>query len=70
MARYQVPDEILNALIRQESGGNNNAISKKGARGITQVMPATAKDPGFGSFSKDKGLRGEAEISGLTEKRR
>ena len=39
---------LLPHLIQQESSGNPNAISPKGARGLTQVMPATARDPGFG----------------------
>jgi hypothetical protein len=40
--------ELIDALIQHESGGNNNAVSNKGARGLAQVMPATARDPGYG----------------------
>lgn len=40
--------QIMPHLIQQESGGDPNAVSPKGARGLTQVMPDTGRDPGFG----------------------
>lgn len=41
--RHQVNPQVVAALIRQESAGNVRAISRKGARGLMQLMPATAK---------------------------
>lgn len=40
--------QLLPALVQQESGGNPTAVSPKGARGLTQVMPSTGADPGLG----------------------
>ncbi|MGQ3889366.1 transglycosylase SLT domain-containing protein [Legionella sp. CNM-1927-20] len=39
---YQVPQEFIYAIIRQESGFRDDAVSQAGARGLMQVMPTTA----------------------------
>ncbi len=42
-ARVDLSPALLDALARQESNYNPNAVSRKGAIGIMQLMPATAK---------------------------
>ena len=41
-AVYQVPVELVAAIIDEESGWNPYAVSNKGAAGIMQLTPATA----------------------------
>ena len=59
--RHNVPEELFLRLVQQESGWNPNAKSHKGALGLAQLMPATARrlrvDPGIPYENLDGGAR-------------
>jgi len=42
--RYNVDEALLAAVVAVESGYKPRAVSSKGAQGLMQLMPATAKD--------------------------
>ena len=58
-AVYRVPIELVAAIIDEESGWNPYAVSKKGAAGIMQLMPATAVRFGVRNrFVVEENIRG------------
>ncbi len=44
--RSRLDADFIASVIRAESGGNTNAVSRKGARGLMQLMPGTADQLG------------------------
>lgn len=56
---YQVDKALVRAIIHAESAFNPNAISPKGARGLMQLMPATAQRYGVRDiFDPQDNIRG------------
>jgi soluble lytic murein transglycosylase-like protein len=47
--RFGIPEELIRAVIHQESGFDSSAISSKGAMGLMQLMPETARSLGVGN---------------------
>ena len=45
-ARYHLDPDLVNSVIHAESGFDANAVSRKGAQGLMQLMPETASQLG------------------------
>lgn len=64
-----VPPQLLASVVQAESGGDTNAVSPKGAIGLTQLMPDTAQGLGVDPRDPEQNLRGGAQfLSQLRQK--
>lgn len=57
---YDISPRLLEALIWQESRGNPAAVSRAGAVGLTQLMPATARQLGVDPRDPAQNMAGGA----------
>ena len=58
--RHRVPEDLFLRLVQQESGWNIKAISHKGAIGLAQLMPETARRLGVDPNDPAQNLEGGA----------
>jgi soluble lytic murein transglycosylase-like protein len=54
-----IDEDLLASVVKAESGGNARAVSRAGAQGLMQLMPATAAGLGVqDSFQPEQNVRG------------
>jgi len=59
--RYQLDPDLVNSVIKAESGFNSRAVSRKGAQGLMQLMPGTASKLGVpNAFDPQANVEGGA----------
>jgi soluble lytic murein transglycosylase-like protein len=58
--RHGIPEDIFLRLVQQESGWNPGAVSHKGAIGLAQLMPGTARVLGVDPTDPIQNLEGGA----------
>lgn len=68
--RYRLDPDLVNSVIKAESGFNAHAVSRKGAQGLMQLMPGTASQLGVGnSFNAQDNVEGGTKyLRALMEK--
>lgn len=58
--KHGIPEDLFLRLVQRESGWNPGAVSHKGATGLAQLMPGTAKKLGVDIADPHQNLEGGA----------
>jgi len=59
--KYNLPENLIKGVIKAESGYNPRALSRAGAQGLMQLMPATARELGVeDTFDIEQNIDGGA----------
>ena len=68
--KYDIDSDFIKAIIKQESGFNTKATSKKGAMGLMQLMPKTAESLGvIDAYNPSENIEGGVKyLKGLLDK--
>jgi soluble lytic murein transglycosylase-like protein len=61
-AKYGIPPALIRSVMAQESANRTNAVSPKGAIGLMQLMPGTARDLGVDPNDPVQNVDGGARL--------
>ncbi len=61
-AQYGLPEKFVSAVARAESAYRTNAVSPKGAIGVMQLMPTTARDLGVDPHDVRQNIEGGTKL--------
>ena len=67
--RHGIPEDLFLRLVRRESGWNPEARSVKGAQGLAQLMPETARLLGVNAADPEQNLEGGARYLAMQYRR-
>ena len=57
-AQHNIDADLLASVVKAESNGNARAVSRAGAEGLMQLMPATASTGVHNSFAPEENIGG------------